>query len=160
MSRLSKVTKYTERCFYWGTVVCTAGFSLLILAGVVSRYVLRAPLLGSVELSRLLFIWACFLAAALCYRQRAHIAISFVVERCAPIWQQRLQRIVLVLSLAFFSILLVTSLQVTTALWVARLPVLGISQGWFYVPLPLVAIGMALFAGEQLADTYKMPEPC
>ncbi len=45
------------------------------------RYVLNAPLVWTEEAARYLYIWACYLGAAVALRRGNHIAITLVLER-------------------------------------------------------------------------------
>jgi len=129
----------------------------VVTLAVLTRYVFKVPILGSVELSRLLFIWACFLAAALCYYQKSHIAITFIADRLPAKAQRVLHTFLHGLSILFFGTLFYASLEVMRALWVSDLPMLGISQGWLYVPLPLMSLIMLLYALEFLQDNEQTP---
>ena len=145
---LTVINRHTVTLLYWATALTTGAFFLAVVAGVVARYILKSPILGAVEGSRLLFVWACFLAAALTYHRQAHIAITFLTDRFSEEMQRWIHAGVHMLSWMFFMLLFVVSIRVTEALWVSELPMLGISQGWFYVPLPFVCLFMASFAFE------------
>ena len=44
-------------------------FILIVFLGVVTRYVFQVPIITSVELARIGFVWAAFLGAAVCLKQ-------------------------------------------------------------------------------------------
>ena len=46
------------------------------------RYALNAPLTWTEELARYLYVWACYLGAAVALRRRSHIAITLVADDC------------------------------------------------------------------------------
>jgi TRAP-type C4-dicarboxylate transport system permease small subunit len=133
------------RLLYWATVVSTAVFFVLILLNVIARFVLKAPIMGSVELSRLFFIWASFLGATLCYYHKSHITLSFLVDRFAIRLRHSLSLLVYVLSLLFFLLVGYESLQLVGLLWKTSLPITRISQAWLYVPVPVSMAFLALF---------------
>jgi TRAP-type C4-dicarboxylate transport system permease small subunit len=127
-------------------------FFSVVLISVFARYVIKAPVLASIELSRITFVWSCMLAAALTYRQGAHIAISFLFERSPRTLQKWLNRLTHVLVLAFSILVLWQSTLVVWLLWPTDLPMLEISQSWFYIPLPFVCLIICLFTVEFLLD--------
>jgi TRAP-type C4-dicarboxylate transport system permease small subunit len=140
---------------FWATAMLAAAFTLTIIVGVAARYVWRAPILGSEELSRLFFVWACFMAAALGYRQRAHIAISFLAERLSAKTRGLLEILMTGLSIAFFALTSFHGVIVAYMLWPASLPASGFSQGWFYAPVPLACALMFFFALEQAGEALR-----
>jgi TRAP-type transport system small permease protein len=77
----AKINKRSETVLYWSTALATTGFIVFVLVGVITRYLTKTPILSFVELSRLFFVWACFLAAILAYRRKAHIAITFITDK-------------------------------------------------------------------------------
>jgi TRAP-type C4-dicarboxylate transport system permease small subunit len=153
MSTIKLVNRYTSTFLFWSTAITAGGFFMVIIIGVMMRYVVKEPFLGSHEVSRLLFIWATFLSASLAYRRMSHIAISFFVDKLPEIPEKIISAVVYLLTLLFFLVLGYHSLSVIRDLWPTSLPVLGISQGWLYIPLPVMAVIIALFCTEQIQDT-------
>ena len=56
---------------------------LILAAGVVSRYVIRQPLVWSDELATILLLWLAMLGAVVAYRRGEHIRLSVVLRRCS-----------------------------------------------------------------------------
>lgn len=149
---MRRVNSTLESVLYWGVATSSFLFLAVVLVGVASRFVLHRPVLASIELSRLFFVWSCFLATALALRRNAHVSIALGFERLPP----RGQRVV---AAATRSLLLAFSLAVAWQgavlchlLWPTRLPMLQISYGWLCLPLPLAGLAMASFLVETFAD--------
>lgn len=138
---------------YWAVVVTCSLFVGVVLLGVLTRYIFKTPILGSVELSRLFFLWSCFLAASLCYYRRAHIYISFVADRFPAKWLRLTQQFGYAVQLIFFLLMVYKSAQVVKVLWETDLPMLEASQSLLYLPVPLSLLFMSLFCLEFLADS-------
>ena len=153
MKTIKLVNSYTSTLLFWSTAITAGGFFTVIIIGVIMRYVIKEPFLGSHEVSRLLFIWATFLSASLAYRRMSQIAISFFVDKLPEKTEKIVSGFVYILTLVFFLVIGYYSLTVIQDLWPTSLPVLGISQGWLYIPLPIMAIIIALFCIEQINDT-------
>jgi TRAP-type C4-dicarboxylate transport system permease small subunit len=148
--QLQSVNRYIELGLFWLVASSTAGFFLLILAGISSRYLLHEPLLSSVELARLLLLWACFLAAALAFRKKGHIGFLFLFDRLPPSIRLPVHSLTL-FSVTLFSIFLAyESLSVTLQLWQTRLPMMDISQGWLFLPVPCTSLSVFCFSIEEL----------
>jgi TRAP-type transport system small permease protein len=133
------------RGLFWATAASTAIFFLLIIINVVAQFILKAPILGSVELSRLFFVWASFLGATICYYRQSHITLSFLIDRFPDRLRQALSLLVYALSLCFFLAVGYESLHLVKILWKTSMPITRISQGWLYVPVPVSMAFMALF---------------
>jgi C4-dicarboxylate transporter, DctM subunit len=53
----------------------------VVLAGVISRYVVNRPIAGSDEIATLVLVWLTFLGGAAAQRRRGHPSVSLFVER-------------------------------------------------------------------------------
>lgn len=110
---------------------------------------------ASIELSRLFFVWSCFMAAAITFRRKAHVGFSSLYDRLPLRWQGRFSLLVHGLILIFMELVLVQSTVVVLKLWPTRLPMLGISQSWLYLPLPICSVFMVLFVLECLQHDLR-----
>ncbi len=70
--------------------VLLAAMTLMVFAGVVSRYLLHQSLSYMEELVRYLFVWATFLGAAAATQQRAHLGLTYLGDRLSGSWRRRL----------------------------------------------------------------------
>lgn len=153
--QLENINRHTERSLYWLTAVSTMIFILFVLLGVISRYLTKAPILSSIEVSRLFFVWACFLAATLAYRRNAHIAISFLTDKLPLKAARWLEVSIQILIIVFFVVIGLESVEVVRLLWFTHLPVSGISQSWLYLPVPFTALVIILFSFEKMFSLLK-----
>jgi len=76
----------------------------LTMVEVVSRYVLRNPLILSDELGGYALVAVSFLGLAYCAQERGHIRITFIVERLSPKTTGYIRIASLVLGLAFITV--------------------------------------------------------
>jgi TRAP-type C4-dicarboxylate transport system permease small subunit len=68
---IRRFNKLLDYILHLTTAVTAMLFFLIVLASVVVRAVPAIGFNSAMELSRLLFVWSCFLAAALTYRRQA-----------------------------------------------------------------------------------------
>ena len=61
--------------------LCMAGMVVLVFGNVVLRYAFNSGITVSEEMSRLFFVWMCFLGAILGLRERAHLGVDTLVAR-------------------------------------------------------------------------------
>ena len=57
---------------------------VILFAGVVSRYVLHAPLIWSDELASILFLWLAMLGSAVAFRRGEHMRMTALVASAGP----------------------------------------------------------------------------
>jgi TRAP-type C4-dicarboxylate transport system permease small subunit len=137
---MRQLNKAFDKLLFVATAISSISFFIIIIIAVASRYIFHAPILASLELSRLLFIWSCFLAAAMAYRRKAHVSIVFIFEKFSPKIQKAVLFFLHLLILVFMAIVFYQSLLVTSLLWPSKLPMLQITQAWFYVPVPIISV--------------------
>src|ERR1700722_15404447 len=64
---------------------------LVLLAGVISRYVFNRPLTWSDELASILFLWLAMLGAVIALRRSEHMRLAFLVGLAPVRWRRRLE---------------------------------------------------------------------
>src|SRR5438552_17633818 len=62
---------------------------LVLLAGVVSRYVFNRPLTWTDELASILFLWLAMLGAVIALRRDEHMRLTAFVGSASPAWRAR-----------------------------------------------------------------------
>ena len=127
------------------------GFILIVFLGVVTRYILQMPIITSVELARIGFVWAAFLGAAICLKEEKHTQFLFLIDRAAGRTQALMRVAIDLISAGFFIFLVVKGGQMVSAVQETFFPALGWSQLWLYLPLPLCALFMSVHAVAFLA---------
>lgn len=155
---MRKLNRFFDRILYGSTAVFSIAFFIIVIIAVSSRYIIKAPILASIELSRLFFVWSCFLAAAITYRRKAHVAITFGFNKFPPKLQKAVQFLNYCIILIFSGIVLYYSILVNKLLWTSELPMLEISQSWFYVPVPLVFICIISYTIEFIVELLTSSE--
>lgn len=129
------------------TAVTAGGFFLVIIGGVVGR-LLGHPFSASEEWASLLFVWAMFAGAALCYRRAQHVRLTFLRDRLPPRWQERTDRAAHAVACLFLLLVTVKGAEVAWVLAPTHLPLSGLSQFWRYAPVSLFCGVMTIFAAE------------
>ena len=153
LKSIKQINNKSSKILFWAVAFSSFIFFIMICLNVLVRYILNAPILGSIEISRLSFVWAAFLAAALAYRQKAHIAISFFVDRMPVNYKRMAELVIFFITFVFFSMLLIYSTQVTISLSNTYFPVLQLSQFWLYLPIPVVSLLIIMYCLEEIIET-------
>ena len=114
---------------------------IVLLSGVVSRYVFHKPIVWSDELASLLFIWLAMLGSAVAYHKAEHMRMTVVVSKADPPMKAYLEAIALLTSLIFLILLLIPAIDFAYEERLITTPALEISNAWRASALP---VGLAL----------------
>jgi C4-dicarboxylate transporter DctQ subunit len=154
---LARLSDRVDRAVWLLAVPVGLATILIVFFEVLMRYVFRAPLITSVELSRIGFVWCCFLGATLGVKRGRHIRFAFLMERLPRAGRRALAAAVSLLCLAFFLVVLVQGVHMTQRVADTYFPALGVSQLWLYLPLPLTAACMLVHTLAAMAATLREP---
>ena len=104
---MGKFTRCIERLSYgtgYAAGVVLLAIIVLTMVEVVSRYVLKNPLILSDELGGYAMVVVSFLGLAYCAQEKGHIRITFIVERLSPRTTGYIRIASLVLGLVFVAV--------------------------------------------------------
>ena len=79
-----KLSIFIERLAAYPCIAATGAMTVVVVLGVVFRYVLQSPLSWSEEVARYLMIWAASLAISVGIMRREHLGITFLISRIPP----------------------------------------------------------------------------
>ena len=141
---LQRTSAALRRCTELIVMVMMAFLVVVVVASVIFRYVLLAPLSWSEEVGRYVMIWLGFLSASLAVHQGLHVGVEFVVSWVPP-WLSTWLRGLARLGVAVF-LLIVTAYGVSLVanLWDQLSPVLEIRMTWPYLAIPVGSLLMLI----------------
>ena len=84
---------------------------LILLAGVISRYVFHNPLVWSDELASILFLWLAMLGAVVAFRRGEHMRMSTLVSRARQGWRVFFDAFAVAVAVAFLILILHSSID-------------------------------------------------
>jgi tripartite ATP-independent transporter DctM subunit len=119
---------------------------VVLFAGVVSRYVLHAPLIWSDELASMLFLWLAMLGAVVAFRRSEHMRMTALVASAGPRLRAYLDLVAICAALAFLLLIVHPAYEYASDEGVITTPALQISNAWRAAALPIGTCLMALFA--------------
>ncbi|KJS19249.1 MAG: hypothetical protein VR72_19745 [Clostridiaceae bacterium BRH_c20a] len=150
MAGVKKILDFLEKFAVWGSIV---SFTIMIFMGIMQvlfRYVFDSSLYFTEELARFMFVWAVFLASAVCSRRQIHAAIELFVS-----WMpKKLRKVVMIISSAFtiffFALISVKGIEITIITWSQASPALEAPMGLIYLAIPVGGLLMLIFTIENL----------
>jgi len=148
---LKKFSDWTDRLARILLVPIGIAFIAVVFLGVLTRYVFHAPIITSVELARIGFVWSAFLGAAVCLKGEKHTQFLFLLDRLHGRAGAAVRVLIALLSVGFFAVVTFKGVQMVQAVRETYFPALGLSQIWLYLPVPLCCAFMLVHAMAFLA---------
>ena len=116
---------------------------VVLLAGVVARFVFGNPLVWSDEIASLLFLWLAMLGSAIALRRGTHMRLTTLAGRMSPRWQARLEALATGVPLLFLALLVSPALDYVDDQSFIETPALG-WPGSLRAAAMLAGIGLML----------------
>lgn len=116
---------------------------VILLAGVISRYVMHAPLVWSDELASILFLWLSMLGAVVALRRSEHMRMAALLTRVKAGTAALLEGAALTAPLAFLLLILHPAIEYAQEEGFIVTPALEISNSWRASAIP-VGVGLML----------------
>jgi tripartite ATP-independent transporter DctM subunit len=117
--------------------------TVILFAGVVSRYVFNSPIIWTDELANFLFLWLSMIGTVVALRGNGHMRLTTLVNWVRPGLGNWFNSIAALVVIAFVVEILLPAYEYTRDQQFTELTTLGISEGWRAVS---ILIGMSLAA--------------
>jgi TRAP-type C4-dicarboxylate transport system permease small subunit len=158
----SKLSIFFERLAAYPCIIATAGMTIVVLLGVLFRYVIKQPLSWSEEVARYLMIWAASLAISIGVMRREHLGITFLIHRFPPTAQKFVAVLVNLFVLWFLWVLTKFGYAMAVEGKTQLSPILaryGISMVWSLAAIPVAgALAMVQTFLQILMDIFGKKE--
>jgi tripartite ATP-independent transporter DctM subunit len=127
----------------------------ILLAGVVSRYVLHHPLVWSDELASILFLWLSMLGAVIALRRGEHMRMTGLIGYVSPGVRAFLDVIATMAPLALLTLMLHPAFDYASEEAIIVTPALEISNAWRAAAIPVGMTLMTISAAIRLAQHHR-----
>ncbi|VVE18453.1 TRAP transporter large permease [Pandoraea anhela] len=141
------VMKVTEAA----AVLLVVAETLILLAGVVSRYGFDNPLTWSDELAQILFIWLSMLGAVLALDRGEHMRLSAIVNKLPEAWRNWFQTMAALTVCVFVALIIMPAYTHAIEQMDITTPALEIPDGLRAAALPVGAALMLIAAISRMA---------
>lgn len=132
---------------------------VVLLAGVISRYVFRQPIIWSDELASILFLWLAMLGAAVAFRRDEHMRMTAFVGILPPRSRAFFDVIAVAAALAFLVLIIEPAYEFAADEIFVTTPALEIPNAWRAAALPTGAglmIAMAVLRLAQVGSSRQV----
>src|SRR5215467_2593945 len=117
--------------------------TVILFAGVVSRYVFNSPIIWTDELANFLFLWLSMIGTVVALRGNGHMRLTTLVNWVRPSLGKWFNSVAALVVIAFVVEILLPAYEYARDQQFTELTTLGISEGWRAVS---ILIGMSLAA--------------
>jgi tripartite ATP-independent transporter DctM subunit len=124
----------------------------VLLAGVVSRFVLNHPFTWSDELASILFLWLAMFGSVIALQRGQHMRLTAIVSGMSPVWQARAGVLAVAVPAVFLVLLLPSAQEYAADEWYIETPALGWSNIVRAAAIPVGAAIMLVLALLRLAE--------
>ncbi|MBL8587951.1 MAG: TRAP transporter small permease [Methylobacteriaceae bacterium] len=131
-----------------------AAITALVCFAAVGRS-LGHPLIWSVDMAQLMFIWLCFLGANRAMRAKAHIGVDLLARRFPAGLRWGVEIALACVALGFLAVLLVAGVRLTLQNWQRIYGDSGVSYAWVTSAVPAGAALLAATVLTNLVDALK-----
>jgi len=130
--------------------LCLAGLGVVVLYGVVMRYAFNDAPPYVEQLALLLVISVSMFGAAAVAHDAGHIGLDSLVDRLPAALRNWIARLVALSTLLFAGVILYGAYEMALSTHDNKIPTLGISEAWRYLPLIIAGALIALFSIDRM----------
>ncbi|WP_058484935.1 TRAP transporter small permease [Defluviitalea phaphyphila] len=128
---------------------------LTILLQIFSRTFMKVPFAWTEELSRITFMWFCFLGSSIAMKKKAHLGIDYFANKFSKTAKFINEIIIYILIGCFGFALAFYGIQVTKIMHKQLASVLRIPMSYFYAVIPITGILFLILAVYFLIEMFK-----
>jgi TRAP-type C4-dicarboxylate transport system permease small subunit len=149
------VSAWLSRLVLYAACVCLAGLGVIVIYGVVQRYVFNDAPPYVEQVALLLVISVSMFGAAAGVHDAGHIGLDSVAKLLPAKGQRVVSVIVNLLVLLFAAVLLWGSAQMGLSTRHDTIPTLGISEAYRYLPMMIAGVLIVLFSIEHILVLFR-----
>ena len=147
---------YTELCrriaraCMWLGIVGMIALISAVTWQVFGRYVLNNTPTWAESLALLIVLWVTMLGVVVGVRDAGHIGLESMLALAPEALRLKMEYLIHILVLIFGALMAWNCAYLVESVWTYRLPTLGISEGWRYVPATLAGVLIVMFSIEHI----------
>lgn len=143
-----------EKIELFAGIVLLAVITFLVFIAAIMRFA-GHPLIWSVDLAQLLFIWLCFIGATRAMRKRIHLGVDFLVRLFPHRVRLLLETALSLLFIIFLLVLAVEGYRLTVLNWERLFGDSGLSYAWVTIAVPAGSIMLSVALATNLVRAWR-----
>ncbi|NLN15911.1 MAG: TRAP transporter small permease [Firmicutes bacterium] len=117
-------------------VIIAVVLTVTIFIGVISRYILGKPFIWEYEFSIMLLVWMTFLGVSIGFKERAHLALTFLVDHSPPALRKAARVLAFLATILFAIFCIVNGFGIARSFLPRTYRTIPVSLAWTYAALP------------------------
>lgn len=142
-SGIARVARALEPAIAIPAALLVVAEIVVLLLGIVARYVFHAPIVWTDELAGILFLWLAMLGSVIAFQRGEHMRMTAIVGMLAPATRAFLDVVAVAASLAFLLLVIHPAYDFAVDEVYVRTPALDIVNSWRAAALP-TGLGLML----------------
>ena len=130
--------------------------TVILLAGVISRYIFNAPLAWSDELASILFLWLAMLGAVIALRRDEHMRLTTFLGMMSPRRRAWVETLSVVVIVVFAVLMLQPAYEHAVDQWIVMSPALEWHDGFRVAAIGVGCVLLLLIALARLAERSSL----
>jgi TRAP-type C4-dicarboxylate transport system permease small subunit len=139
------------------SALCVLAEILILLVGVLARYVFLHPLIWTDELAQAVFLWLGMIGASVALYRGEHMRMTALLTSAGPRLRAALDIYGAAAALVFLAVVMQPSLDYVAEVTRLEMPGLGVSKAWLTVPLPCGFLLMIVISLLRLFRQFRVP---
>lgn len=148
------MSKWVEKLEFIVGAGLLGAITFLVFIAAVMRFA-GYPLIWSVDLAQLLFIWLCFVGATRAMRTRSHLGVDFLVRLFGHKTRLMIETGLAIVFIAFMGVLMRVGYQLTMLNIERQFGDSGLSYGWVTIAVPVGCIFLSLAIIANLVEAWS-----
>ncbi len=155
-----KVSNGIDQCAGYAAMMLCSIMTLVVLLGVIFRYILNDPLVWTEELSTFAMVWVAMIGGSMGIKGSNHVGVSYVVDnvRLMRNHQGGIRIAVNLIILFFLVILMREAANLAEFAKVQTSPAMGVSMFWPYFGLVFGSGVMIIQVVSQIIEVWLSPK--
>lgn len=150
---MTRLNKALETLLGWFVGATFAALIVVVAIQVLARNLFSLPMIWTLDLAQLLFAWCIFIGAGLAFRQGSHYIVDLWPDAGRLNWIPFLAAFAASAVVAY--VLIFHGTEMVELMGRRKSQALGISRSWFFVPIPICGLLVALALIEQAQTILK-----
>jgi TRAP-type transport system small permease protein len=154
----TEICRRIARACMWLGIIGMIALISAVTWQVFGRYVLNNTPTWAESLALLLVLWVTMLGTAVGVRDAGHIGLESMLVLAPVSVRLKMEFLIHILLFTFGAIMAWNCAYLVMSVWTYRLPTLGISEGWRYVPASVAGVLIMMFSLEHIIALAKGTE--
>ncbi len=133
---------------------------LVLLTGVIARYVFHRPLIFTDDLAQAVFLWLGMIGSVIALNRGEHMRMTVLMDKASPPTRMGLEAYGAAVGMMFLAAVIAPSIEYVHEVERLTMPGLGVSKAWLTAPLPVGFSLMIIIALLRLFRTFPVWVGC